>query len=357
LKQSFQMALIVLLLLTMIGCSNGSNEAINDEQFDSGPETERVEPLGRGINLGNMLEADQYEGNWGEKIEEAYFTLIKNAGFDTVRIPIRWSIRADQDYPYTINPEFFNRVDQVIGWAKDQDLKIVINMHHYDEIFADPDGHKGRFIEMWRQISERYKNEDPDKFYFELLNEPHDQLTMTKWNSIMNDTIRMLRDEVGITHKLIIAGSDWGGASGLTGLSIPAEELSKRSVIVTFHFYAPFNFTHQGADWVNPTLPTGVAWPGSRISSALKVINDELDIAKSWSENHNNIPLWLGEFGAYSKAPYPSRVKWTAYVRKQAESRGISWAYWEFCAGFGIYDDQTGNWYKELVDALGCQVP
>ena len=356
-KRFLQIVLVGLLLLTMIGCSGSNTEVINGEEFDSGPETERAEPLGRGINLGNMLEAERYEGYWGERIEEEYFALIKNAGFDTVRIPIRWSIRADQDYPYTINPEFFERVDQVVAWAKAQELKIVINMHHYDEIFIDPDGHKRRFIEMWRQISERYKNEDPDTFYFELMNEPHDQLTMTKWNPIMKDTIRMLRDEVGITHKLILSGSNWGGASGLTGLSIPADELSNRSVIVTFHFYSPFNFTHQGADWTDQTLPVGVTWPGRNTNSALRAINDELDIAKRWSENNNNVPLWLGEFGAYSKAPYPSRVNWTAYVRKQAEARGISWAYWEFCSGFGIYDDQTGDWHGELVDALGCHVP
>jgi endoglucanase len=53
--------------------------------------------------------------------------------------------------------------------------------------------------------------------------------------------------------------------------------------------------------------------------------------------------------GAYSKADIQSRVLWTAYVARQAEERGISWA---FCSGFGAYDPAMGMWREELLDAL-----
>jgi len=39
--------------------------------------------------MGNALEADN-EGDWGYKIQARHFQYIKQAGFDTVRIPIKW---------------------------------------------------------------------------------------------------------------------------------------------------------------------------------------------------------------------------------------------------------------------------
>src|SRR5207247_7305573 len=73
--------------------------------------------LGRGINLGNALEAPK-EGEWGVTLKAEYFKRIKNAGFATVRLPVRWSAHAQAAAPYAIDAGFFRRVD----WAIDQAL-------------------------------------------------------------------------------------------------------------------------------------------------------------------------------------------------------------------------------------------
>src|SRR5262245_61215606 len=73
--------------------------------------------LGRGINLGNALEAPR-EGAWGVTLKAEYFAAIKKAGFATVRLPVKWSAHASSDAPYTIDPKFAERVD----WAVDQAL-------------------------------------------------------------------------------------------------------------------------------------------------------------------------------------------------------------------------------------------
>lgn len=101
--------------------------------------------LQRGINSGNMLEAPN-EGDWGLAVQEEYFDLIKAAGFDFIRLPVRWNAHAALDYPYTIDPAFFARVDQVVGWALARDLTIIVNLHHYEELATDPWSHKDRFI-------------------------------------------------------------------------------------------------------------------------------------------------------------------------------------------------------------------
>ena len=85
--------------------------------------------LGRGINLGNALDGP-HEGAWGVTLKADYFRLIKKAGFNSVRIPIRWSTHASTAAPYDIETDFFQRVDWAIGQALSRNLAAVINVHH-----------------------------------------------------------------------------------------------------------------------------------------------------------------------------------------------------------------------------------
>jgi endoglucanase len=337
----------------------------------------QAERLGRGVNLGNALEAPN-EGEWGMVLEEEFFQLIAGAGFDTIRVPIRWSTHALEDPPYTVDQVFFERVDWVIEHGLAQGLNVVINMHHYEEIFEEPDAHAERFVAIWTQIAARYKDL-PDSVYFEPLNEPNGNLNAEKWNVILSQTVSAIRKIEAGRHTLIFGGAEWGGIDGLATLRIPNGETN---FVATFHFYDPFLFTHQGAEWADAWAGTlGVVWPGPpetklepipearevdwvyswfiRYNQASagsnpagpKPIRDAFDRAAAWSEARG-VPLWLGEFGAYSKADMQSRVNWTAFVREEAEAHGFSWAYWEFGAGFGVYDRETRQWRAGLLNAL-----
>lgn len=113
--------------------------------------------LGKGINMGNSLEAYPDEDSWGNPIKDEYFTLMKQAGFDTVRIPIRWSAHALTSSPYSIDSTFFSRVDHVVDTALNAGLNVIINIHHYEELMTDPEGHKERFLALWSQIATHYK--------------------------------------------------------------------------------------------------------------------------------------------------------------------------------------------------------
>jgi endoglucanase len=75
-----------------------------------------------------------------------------------------------------------------------------------------------------------------------------------------------------------------------------------------------------------------------------------LDGVTAWRDEHN-IPVLLGEFGAYSRADMESRLRWTAVMVQEAEARDIGWCYWEFAAGFGIYNRQTKQ-FNDLYTAL-----
>lgn len=300
--------------------------------------------LGRGVNLGNALEAPN-EGEWSVTIRSEYFALIRQAGFDSVRIPIRWSAHADTAPPYTIAEPFLQRVDEVVAAALAEGLAVVINIHHYEEIMKDPSSHLPRFLALWRQIAARYRNQ-PDTLSFELLNEPTDKLTAARWNDFLAQGIRAIR-ETNPGRVLIVGTAEWGGLRALPALELPEDD---RHLVVTFHYYEPFAFTHQGAEWVNNSDPwLGTTWEGSPAQQ--QAVAADLDRAAEWAAVRNR-PLYMGEFGAYRKADMESRVRWTAFVARAAEARWISWAYWEFCSGFGAYDADGGSWRQPLLDAL-----
>ena len=136
----------------------------------------------------------------------------------------------------------------------------------------------------------------------------------------------------------------WNNADALASLKLPNDA----NLIVTVHNYSPFNFTHQGANWVTPMLPLGVTCCNAQQQAELAA---PLEIARKWSAA-NAYPVFLGEFGAYEAGDMTSRVRFTRLMRDAAESRGITWAYWEMAAGFGVYDPAAHTFRVQLRDAL-----
>jgi endoglucanase len=300
--------------------------------------------LGRGINLGNALEAPN-EGEWGVTLKEEYFKIIKEAGFDSVRIPICWSAHALKEPPYTIDSAFFDRVDWAIANALKNDLYVILNMHNYLELTKDPAGHSERFIALWEQITEHYKDY-PDSVLFEPLNEPTDKLSRL-WNETFKKALATIRKS-NPDRTVVIGPAEGNIINLLWKLDIPKED---RNIIVTIHYYAPLEFTHQGAEWVGEKSKSwlGTKWMGTEEEK--KAITKAFDKAAEWAKKHKR-PIYLGEFGAYEKADMDSRTRWTAFVAKSAVKRGFSFSYWEFCSGFGAYDPQKNAWREPLLKAL-----
>lgn len=283
----------------------------------------------RCINLGNMLEAPN-EGDWGLIAREEWLPIIAEAGFDSVRIPVRWSAHAAADAPYTIDSDFLARVDQVIGWALDAGLNVVLNIHHYEEIHQDPDGHAERLLGLWQQLAPHYQDY-PAALRFEVMNEPYDQLSAERWNGIQMAALEIIRAS-NPTREVILGGVEWNSLRQLPFIELPEE---RDNLLLTFHYYEPFEFTHQGAEWAEGSKAwLGRTWPQDGEEARLAA---DFAFAAEWSERHG-LPLFLGEFGAYGKAAMDSRLRFTEAVARSAEAHAIAWCYWEFASGFGIYD-------------------
>jgi len=298
----------------------------------------------RGVNMGNMLESPD-EGAWGVYFEPEYFALIKQRGFDFVRLPVGWGnhlmLKGDT---ITIEKKFLERVKYIVDEAVKNDLGIIINIHHYNDMDDYPEKYAERLYKIWRIISTSFQNY-PANVVFEIFNEPHNALDTKTWNQYQNECIKIIR-ETNPSRKIVVTAGDWGGISGIMDLMIPEDE----NLILSFHCYDPFNFTHQGAEWSdNMDQYLGTEWTGTEFEK--KALDNSFRFVKAWSEA-TGLPVLLGEFGAYSKADMESRINWTAYMREIAEYYGFAWSYWEFCAGFGIYDPNAEEFFEELADAL-----
>lgn len=308
--------------------------------------------LSRGINFGNMLESPR-EGDWGLRADDAFIELVGGAsGFtQAVRLPVRWSNHASPDAQATIDPAFMARVESVVNKLLARGVTVVLNMHHYRQLEGNPldTNEKAvpaevvqlRFFAMWKQIAERFKDAPP-RLLFELYNEPHGALEPL-WNDFASRALRVVRAS-NPTRVVVIGPHTWNSASALPQLVLPADP----NLVLTVHNYEPFDFTHQGAEWVQPTRPLGVDCCDA---AKLGKMREMLDLAVSEARRFG-YPVFVGEFGAYEKAPLAARVRYLRAFRQMAEERNLPWIYWELASGFGLYDPEARRFRPALKDAL-----
>jgi len=299
--------------------------------------------LNRGMNLGNMLDAPKGV-SWGVQLEANFFDLIKSAGFDHVRIPIRWSDYTAKEAPYLIESAFAKKVDWAIKCALDRRLFVIINVHHFDALMKDPNGQRARFIAIWKQLAERYKSY-PNAVFFELLNEPCEQMTAVRWNGLFAETLAVVR-KTNPTRLVVVGPVQYNNISQLPSLQLPAND---QHLLVTVHYYNPFDFTHQGAEWVGKKNKIGVTWQAT--PEQLAALRKDLDTAAAWAKQ-NKRPLFIGEYGTFDRAGMNSRAKWTYAVTKEALARKMPVTYWEFCSTFGMYNPEEKCWRPELLNAV-----
>jgi endoglucanase len=309
-----------------------------------------AQSLGRGINMAGMLESPM-EGDWGTRLDPAYVDLVADK-FDTVRIPVRWTNHASPDAAAILDDTFLNRVTSAVDAFLARGMHVIIDMHHYQQLFGEKLQNKEfavdesvveiRLINIWRQLGAHFKNR-PNKLIFELLNEPAGKVTASDWNNLMPKLLAAVR-ESNPDRTVMIESTEWAHPKALNTLKIPND----RHLIVAIHTYDPFNFTHQGVDYLPINLPAGVTCCDDKQKLQ---ITAPLQSAKAWSVK-NGYPIYLGEFGVRKNADDASRAAYTRTARVEAERLGIPWAYWDFANVFGIYKPKSKEWIEPMVKAL-----
>jgi endoglucanase len=314
----------------------GTLYIVNKKQLDK-------MPFKASMNIGNALEAPKGT-SWGVDMKNEYFDKIKEAGFDSVRIPVRFSDYAKDSQNYKLDEEFMNNLDSNIDYALNDDLVVILDFHHFIEVMEEPDKYKACFLSIWTQLAERYKDYSP-KLIFELLNEPQGNLKGDVWNEFIKDGVNEIR-KTNKQRKIIVGPDNFNSLDRLEALEIPKD----KNIIVSFHYYEPNQFTFQANEYHKGFENLkDVKWSGS--DEEVNFLVSRFDTVKKWADK-NNVGIFLGEFGANQKAPAESRKLWTEAVRKEAEKCGFSFGYWELCSWFGIYDVKTDTWDKDMLEAL-----
>ena len=337
--------------------------------------------LNRGINLGGFLsQCEHSEEHYDTFILKEDIERIASLGFDHVRLPIDYEV-FEYDNGY-VKKEGFDRVRNVIEWAKEYKLNIILDLHKaygYDFNNAGDETKnnlfsswelQGRFVTLWSRIISEYG--EYDHVAFELLNEVVEKENAEAWNSLIRKTVKEIR-KVAPTAPIIYGGIQWNSVKTLKLLDMPMDE----NIIFTFHFYEPLLFTHQKAHWVAAMDPDQtVYYPKDmgyfiKYSKKLGYQGEAVVLAKSEnmgeefitemieeaivSAKNAGVTLYCGEFGVIDQAPIEDTLRWFKDVDKVFRKYDIGCAVWSYKEmDFGFVGEHYAPIRDELVK-LWCE--
>ncbi len=337
------LALAAALLATPVAAQSPAAKppTVSAATTGQGPAWQTAARLRRGVNIIG------YDPLWNDpakaRFKTRHFTIIKQGGFDFVRVVLQ-SFK-HMDAQNRLDPQWLATLDRVVKEATAAGLGVIIDEHDFNACSADPAACEPKLTAFWTQIAERYRAA-PDTVLFELLNEPHAPLDATAWNAMVAKLIPLVR-ATNPNRTLVIGPTRWNNLEELPTLVLPKDD---RNILVTFHSYEPFRFTHQGAPWTEDTAKLKNI-PFTPADEAR--IKADYDKVGAWSKA-NDRPVLMGEFGAYEKSgtPIADRARYTATVRREAEAHGFPWAYWQFDSDFILYDIDRDQWVEPIRKAL-----
>jgi aryl-phospho-beta-D-glucosidase BglC (GH1 family) len=235
-----------------------------------------------------------------------------------------------------------------------------------------------RLATLWRKLAAHYASRDPERVFFEILNEPEVN-DPYRWTGIQASLAAAIR-EAAPRNTIIATGPNYSGLADL----LTQHPLADGNVIYTFHFYEPHTFTHQGANWGLAwwSYTHGIPYPptGESMQELVRQVPDAadrfelenywldrwdarrirllIDEAAAWGRE-NGVPLICNEFGVYRNFSDPvSRATWIHDVRTAFEADGIGWTMWDYRGGFGVVTKQDGQPAEvdgAVVGALGLK--
>ena len=337
-------------------------------------------PFKCGVNLTGWFQTSGTKQIQFTKYTKKDFENIKSLGCDVIRLPINLFYMTDGKPDYTIDPLFYDFLDQAIDWAEELNIYLMLDNHTSDDLASKNPDLETILAKVWKQMAGRYKNRSGYLLY-EIMNEPNG-MTTAVWGKIQQTAIDAIRS-MDTQHTIVVGPSGFNTYNELNQLPLYTDT----NLLYTFHFYDPFLFTHQGATWVTPSMAplANVPFPygagqmpalpaeliGSWINSAYNNYQNDGNVAKIKQlidvalafKNNRKVPVFCGEFGVYMKNSNDAfRVSWYNEVRKYLEEKAIPWTIWDYQGGFGLFQNGTDalfdyNLNIPMVKALGLNAP
>lgn len=333
------------------------------------PSADLVKEIKIGWNLGNTLDATgggntlNSETSWGNPLTtEAMIKAVKDAGFNIIRIPTTWGNHLGAAPDYTIDKAWLDRVQEIVDYAINNDMFVIVNMHHeewYSPSYANLESAKAILTKTWAQIADRFQGYD-EHLIFEGMNEPRVKGSKFEWNGgdeegrdVINqlnaafvETIRNAGGNNPLRHLMLPCYAASADSRAWTKFIVPEDD----KIIVSIHAYTPYNFA------LNKSGTS--EWTPDNV-------NDTRDIDNLMNNLYNNFvskgqPVILGEFGAMDKnGNLEARTAWAEYYIRKAAEKGIPCIWWDNGAFsgtgelFGLLNRRALTWqFPEVVDAL-----
>lgn len=361
--------------------------------FEDLNQSQIVEAMGPGWNLGNQLESvtDNVpeETNWGNPvITEKLIQSVKAAGFKSIRIPVSYFAKIDDDKDYTIDSKWLDRVQEVVNYCIKNDLYAVINIH--GDGYNTIDGGwllcngknqteiKKKYKKVWKQIAERFKNYD-EHLLFESMNEEFDgsysepnkeyYQNINDYNQIFVDTVRKTGDN-NTKRWLIIPGwnTNIDYTAGDYGFKLPTDQYRNKSIdkeeqriMISVHYYSPWDFC--GGENCVITQWGNEADDPSKTSTTCDetYMKNQLNLMKTTFAD-KGYPVFIGEYGSINKTSYDSENEYyRAYFARKlcqlSRKNGCIPMYWDNgyngVHGFGLFDRTTCEITQPvIIDAI-----
>ncbi len=354
----------------MEGEENSAPVDQEDIDFASMTAMEFVSNFSLGWNLGNTMDATggnkktatSQETSWGNPATTSeLMATLKENGFSIVRIPVTWQAFTGDGPEYKINEEFMGRVKEIVDYCYENDLYVIINMHHeewYDPYTENEDAATLQLTAMWAQIAEVFKDYD-EHLIFECMNEPRLRNTAYEWNggtaearAVINHInaafVSTIREASGKnkTRFLMLPGyAASGEAAVINDIVLPNDD----RLIVSVHAYTPYNFA------LNKSGTS--AWNAANAADTRDIDNLMTRINDKFISQ--GIPVIIGEFGAMNKDNDEDRAAWAAYYTGQAAKTGVPCVWWDNGAFsgtgelFGLVSRTTYKVrYQNILDAM-----
>ncbi len=344
-----------------------------------------------GWNLGNTFDAHpdrdedpegyrgyipgiQMETSWvNVKTSRELIKAIKEAGFNTIRIPVSWHNHVDENN--VIDQEWMNRVMEVAGWALEKGMYVIVNVHHDNNknYFYPDTAHYDRsaayLTAIWTQMAEAFRECD-EHLILESMNEPRLVGTQYEWSWNADvPECRLAAKYINQLNQLFVdTVRGTGGNNATRYLAIPAygaapwnatdqmfqlpEDTADNRIIVEVHAYTPYNFA-LNLDSSDRTFDIEQDMDKKReITSFMNNLYDRFI--------KNGVPVVIDEFGALDKdGNTQDRVNFAAYYIASASTRGITCVWWDNHAfdgngeRFGLIKRSTLEWiYPDIVLAI-----
>lgn len=346
LKNTLIGCFILVFATSLIAKSNPTNQIPRSIVF------KRAQSLDNGISI------SWYEQTWNNDIltrsplNTADFTLLKQLGFKSLRLPVAFSHFESQNIPIE---QIFSHIDNFIKQCRNYGFKVIIDNHGGSLNDSNYGTETPKLIKLWQMLTKRYIGISHEDLFFELYNEPPHMNPQT-WKDVAYNIVTAIR-KIDKERTLIIGASNYNSIYELSRFVRLADE----NVIYTFHFYEPFLFTHQGAEWVGDQESTvGIPFPYNQAAfpplnpkakgtdgeknynkynkdGNEQSVRDKLQIVKNWSDKYY-VPILCGEYGVYNKyADIESRCRYIKAVRQALKALHIPGMMWEYNGNFSIF--------------------